>query len=121
MAIQANIHEAKTKFSQLLEKAHAGEEVIIAKAGKPYARIVPVRQPKSREPGAFRGRISGDILGPITDDELSIGDEPSAPSRHPRAALVDDGRPAAFGQGAGAIGSSRPGAGQCCECLGDRH
>jgi prevent-host-death family protein len=68
MAIRANIHEAKTKFSQLL--AHQGEEVIIAKAGRPYARIVPVRQPKSREPGAFRGQISGDILGPISKDDL---------------------------------------------------
>ena len=70
MTILANIHEAKTKFSQLLEKAHEGEEVIIAKAGKPYARIVPIRQDGCREPGAFRGQISGDVEGPVAEDEL---------------------------------------------------
>ncbi len=71
MAIQANIHEAKTHFSQLLERAHAGEEIIIAKAGKPYAKLVPVHGPGRREPGAFKGRISGDILGPISGDDLA--------------------------------------------------
>lgn len=70
MTIQANIHEAKTHFSQLLERAHAGEEVIIAKAGRPYARLVPLAAPGRREPGAFRGRITGDITGPLTGDDL---------------------------------------------------
>jgi len=54
MAITANVHEAKTRFSELLERAHKGEEVIIAKAGKPYARLVPVTEAVSRQPGAFR-------------------------------------------------------------------
>ena len=63
MAIKANIHDAKTHFSKLLERAHRGEEVIIAKAGKPYARLVPVTVPRTRRPGAFRGRIKGDVLG----------------------------------------------------------
>jgi len=40
-----NVHEAKTTFSRLLERAHAGEEVIIAKAGKPYARLCPLAAP----------------------------------------------------------------------------
>lgn len=70
MTIQANIHDAKTRFSQLLERAHAGEEVIIAKAGRPYARLVPVTEPKRREPGVFRGQISGDIVGPVSTDDL---------------------------------------------------
>jgi prevent-host-death family protein len=48
MAIQANIHEAKTHFSELLDRVHKGEEVIIAKAGKPYARLVPVVEPGER-------------------------------------------------------------------------
>lgn len=70
MTIKANVHEAKTRFSHLLERAHAGEEVIIAKAGRPYARLVPLAQQGRREPGAFRGRITGDITGPLTDDGL---------------------------------------------------
>ncbi len=63
MAIKANVHEAKTRFSELLERAHAGEEIIIAKAGKPYARLVPIVEPGDRRPGAFRGQITGDVVG----------------------------------------------------------
>ncbi|MFW5690016.1 MAG: type II toxin-antitoxin system Phd/YefM family antitoxin, partial [Spirochaetota bacterium] len=35
-----NVHEAKTRFSSLLERAHNGEEIVVAKAGQPYARLV---------------------------------------------------------------------------------
>lgn len=73
MSIQANIHEAKTRFSELLDRAHKGEEVVIAKAGKPYARLVPIRPGVERKPGAFRGQISGDVLGPIGDDDSPWG------------------------------------------------
>jgi prevent-host-death family protein len=53
-----NIHEAKTHFSMLLNKVKAGEEVIIAKAGKPVARIVPFQQKNSeRVPGSAKGKI----------------------------------------------------------------
>ena len=48
--ITINVHEAKTKFSSLLERAHAGEEIIVAKAGKPYARLVPLEPQQEREP-----------------------------------------------------------------------
>lgn len=73
MAIQANVHEAKTRFSELLERAHNGEEVIIAKAGKPYARLVAIAQSEAREPGEFRGRITGDPLGGSGPDDYSWG------------------------------------------------
>ena len=73
MAIKANVHEAKTRFSELLERAHKGEEVIIAKAGKPYARLVPLTEPGERQPGTFRGEITGDVLGPVGDDDSSWG------------------------------------------------
>jgi prevent-host-death family protein len=46
-----NVHEAKTRFSQLLDRAHAGEEVIIGKGGKPYARLMPLASPEPRQPG----------------------------------------------------------------------
>jgi prevent-host-death family protein len=50
-----NVHEAKTHLSKLLERAHAGEEIVIAKSGAPYARLMPLadRQPK-REPGTLK-------------------------------------------------------------------
>jgi prevent-host-death family protein len=54
-----NVHEAKTHLSRLLERAHAGEEIVIAKNGEPYARLVPLegKQP-ARCPGTLKGRVS---------------------------------------------------------------
>ena len=53
-----NIREAKTQLSRLIERVKAGEEVIIAKAGKPVARLVPVASAgAARKPGALKGRI----------------------------------------------------------------
>lgn len=53
-----NVHEAKTHLSRLLERAHAGEEIVIAKSGEPYARLVPLpdREPK-RRPGTLQGQV----------------------------------------------------------------
>lgn len=55
-----NIHEAKTHFSKLVERAAAGEEIVIGKAGKPVVRLVPYREsvnlPK-RKPGGWKGKI----------------------------------------------------------------
>ena len=55
---KVNMHQAKTQFSRLVDQAAAGEEIIIAKAGKAVARLVPY-QPKgvARRPGAMRGKI----------------------------------------------------------------
>ncbi len=53
-----NIHEAKTHLSRLVERAAQGEEIIIAKAGKPMAKLVPYRPSKEpRQPGAWRGKV----------------------------------------------------------------
>jgi len=54
-----NIHEAKTNFSKLVERVAAGEEIIIGKAGKPVARLVPYKEgpPPKRKPGAWKGKI----------------------------------------------------------------
>lgn len=73
MGTKANIHEAKTQFSKLLEKAHRGEDVIIAKDGKPYARLVAINGSVDRTPGAFRGLIKGDVLGSMGDDDTAWG------------------------------------------------
>ncbi len=54
----SNIHEAKLQLSQLIERAEAGEEVIIAREGKPVVRLVPFRQvEESRQGGQWRGRV----------------------------------------------------------------
>ena len=53
-----NVHEAKTHLSRLLDRAHAGEEIVIAKSGVPYARLVPLAgaSPK-RAPGTLKGLV----------------------------------------------------------------
>jgi prevent-host-death family protein len=53
-----NIHEAKTHLSRLIERVETGEEVVIARAGRPVARLVPFRaRTAPRVPGQWRGRI----------------------------------------------------------------
>ena len=55
---KVNIHQAKTQFSRLVELAAGGEEVIIAKSGKPVARLVPYGAKSTvRRPGSMRGKI----------------------------------------------------------------
>ena len=65
-----NVHEAKTHFSKLLARVQAGEEIIIAKAGKPYAKIVPLQQPSKREPGIANGQLTDVFFDPLPEDEL---------------------------------------------------
>ena len=53
-----NVHEAKTHLSRLLDRVHAGEEIVIAKSGEPYARLVPLRtRPPRRAPGTLKDVI----------------------------------------------------------------
>ena len=61
---QLNVYEAKTHLSRLLDRAEAGEEIVIARAGRPVARLVPYRRHiEHRKPGAWRGKvqIAGDF------------------------------------------------------------
>jgi prevent-host-death family protein len=66
-----SIHEAKTQLSRLLRRVSAGEEIIIAKDGKPVARLVPVSDP--RRLGTDKGRfvIPPDFDAPLPDDGLA--------------------------------------------------
>jgi prevent-host-death family protein len=71
MSHQVNIHEAKTQFSQLVDRAHAGEEIVVAKDGEPWARLVPLAAPTARQPGLLRGlRIDPAFDEPLPEDEL---------------------------------------------------
>ncbi|MEO6597316.1 MAG: type II toxin-antitoxin system prevent-host-death family antitoxin [Planctomycetota bacterium] len=67
-----NIHEAKTQFSRILAKVQAGEEVIIAKAGEPIARIVPIRSQRLRIPETEKGTlwVAEDFGAPLSPDLL---------------------------------------------------
>ena len=65
-----NIHEAKTHFSKLLSRVHSGEEIIIAKSGKPYAKLIPIKQDKERVPGIAEGKVTDAFFEPLPEDEL---------------------------------------------------
>lgn len=78
-----NIHEAKTQFSRLVDRAHAGEEIVVAKDGEPWAKLVPISPPFSRKrvPGRYKHLLK-DVPSDIwfepafTDEELdSFGDD----------------------------------------------
>jgi prevent-host-death family protein len=67
-----NVHEAKTHLSRLLDDVHAGEEIILAKAGRPYARLVPFEAAGERKLGFLPaiGGLGDAVLEPLADDEL---------------------------------------------------
>jgi prevent-host-death family protein len=69
--MKVNVHEAKTQLSRLLERAHAGEEIIIAKNGEPYARLVPLERPKTRTPGLLKGKVEDSFFEPLPEEELA--------------------------------------------------
>jgi prevent-host-death family protein len=71
-----NIYEAKSQLSALLEKAQAGEEIVIARAGKPIARLTPIIATESRSGVRFGGisakrlKMSADFHDPLRDEDL---------------------------------------------------
>ena len=72
---QVNVHEAKTQLSKLLAQVEAGEEVVVARDGKPVARLVPLA-PRlvPRKPGLCKGQfvVPDDFNDPLPDDELAL-------------------------------------------------
>lgn len=71
MTAIVNVHEAKTHLSRLLERVHAGEEIILAKSGKAYARLVPFRdEAPSRRPGRLAGQLGEAFFEPLPEAEL---------------------------------------------------
>ena len=71
MPLIVNVHQAKTQLSRLLEQAHAGQEITLAKAGKPYARLVPLASPKTeRMPGRLKFTLSDALFDALSEEEL---------------------------------------------------
>jgi prevent-host-death family protein len=95
--MEINVHEAKTNFSKLLQRVVLGEEIIIARAGVPVAKLVPIQAERPTRPlGLFKGQIwmaddfnaplPADILAGFLGEEVSPGKipvktEPPAPSK----------------------------------------
>ena len=62
-----NVHQAKTHLSRLIDEAHAGETIVLAKAGKPWARLMPLAPPApQRIPGRLRSR------GPLSQPDVLL-------------------------------------------------
>jgi prevent-host-death family protein len=69
---QVNVHAAKTHLSRLLEEVEAGEEIVLARSGRPVARLIPFKPRREpRVPGAWRGRIRMAPDFDATPDELT--------------------------------------------------
>lgn len=70
-----NVHEAKTHLSRLIDRAAAGEEIILAKAGKPRVKMVPLDQaPHDRRGGQLEGVVTLDesFFDPLPEEELRL-------------------------------------------------
>lgn len=75
MISPVNVHDAKTRLSKLLEAVEAGEEIVIARAGKPVARLVPFQPTKApRQLGLLKGRfkVPPDFDAPLSGDVLAL-------------------------------------------------
>ena len=72
---QVNIHQAKTQLSKLVDLAAGGREIVIAKAGKQVARLVPYARPReARRPGLLKGkiRVKKNFDAPLSDELLDV-------------------------------------------------
>lgn len=71
MTTTVNIHEAKTHLSRLVDRANAGEVIVVAKAGRPVAKLVPLDDRIERHPGLLSGRVTDAFFEPLPDEELA--------------------------------------------------
>jgi prevent-host-death family protein len=85
-----NVHEAKTQLSRLLARVEAGEEITIARAGQPFARLVPLAAaaPRGpRVPGRFKGMFgpltAAEALAPLPPEQAGLAPAPTDPLNRP--------------------------------------
>ena len=74
MTLQINIAEAKSRLSELVARAEAGEDVVLARAGKPVLRLQALSPPTRKKKHRFIGALAH--LGPLTDEEANLFLEP---------------------------------------------
>jgi len=71
MSLTVNVQEAKASLSRLLVAAEHGDDVVIARYGKPVVQLVPIAQPAERALGFIPGEVSDEVLRPLDDAELA--------------------------------------------------
>ena len=100
------VHAAKTHLSRLIQRAAAGEEIVIVRGKTPVARLTAIPpQTVNRKFGAYRGEfeVPDGFFEPLAEDELAAfegGGHDADPLGHARAAVVDDRRSAPVAKGA---------------------
>ena len=70
MTTLINVYQAKTQLSRLLERAHASEEIILGKAGKPYARLMPLQSTGQHKLGFLKGTVNDSFFQPLPESDL---------------------------------------------------
>lgn len=71
MTVTVNVQEAKTRLSELLARVEKGEEIVIARAGKPVARLTAIEQPARRPFGIMNLEVPDSFFEPMTEEELA--------------------------------------------------
>lgn len=66
-----NVHDAKTHLSELLDRVQEGHEIVIAKRGKPIAKICPLDAKAARKPGMLKGTVSSAFFEPLPESEIA--------------------------------------------------
>lgn len=79
MTTVINVYQAKIQLSRLLERAHAGEEIILGKAGKPYARLMPLQPTSQRKLGFLKGTVDESFFQPLPESDLVAWEGGSEP------------------------------------------
>jgi prevent-host-death family protein len=77
-----NVHDAKSNLSELLRRVERGEEIVVARAGKPVAKLVPFTAPAPREPGRWAGRVVIAEDFDETSEELAASFETAVGTEH---------------------------------------
>jgi prevent-host-death family protein len=73
MSELVNLYDAKAQLSRLIDRATAGDDIVIGRAGQPLVRLVPVDTMRPREPGLLKGLTVPDALfDPLPEDEQSL-------------------------------------------------
>ena len=65
-----NVHEAKAHLSELLDRAHAGQHIVVSKKGKPWAKLVPIAAPAKRSLGFVEARVTEAFFESLPESEL---------------------------------------------------
>ena len=72
MTVVVSISEAKSRLSYLLRQMAAGEDVVIAEAGVPIARLVPTEDRSPRKPGQWNGKVTDAFFEPLLSEEAGV-------------------------------------------------